>query len=57
MPGLSGPETANRLCAPSLAVLFMSGYAPESEGPLGGAERVRTPFQPADLPAAGRRAF
>ncbi len=57
MPGSSGPETASRLREqiPGLPVLFMSGYAPESEGSVGGAELVRKPFQPADLLDAVRR--
>jgi two-component system, cell cycle sensor histidine kinase and response regulator CckA len=46
MPGLSGPEVVSRLRAaqPTLPALFMSGYAPESEGSLDGAELVRKPF-------------
>ena len=45
MPGLSGPETARMLRerSPELPVLFMSGYAPETEGSLAGAELVRRP--------------
>ena len=59
MPGLSGPETAAliRERAQANAVLFMSGYAPETEGSLGGAELVRKPFQPSELLAAVRRAL
>jgi len=59
MPGLSGPEVVLRLRAmrPKIVPLFMSGYAPESEGPLGGAELVRKPFTGPDLLAAIRRAF
>ena len=59
MPGLSGPEVVQRLLAtrPKIVPLFMSGYAPESEGPLGGAELVRKPFTGPDLLAAIRRAF
>ena len=59
MPGLSGPEVVLRLRAtrPEIVPLFMSGYAPESEGPLGGAELVRKPFTGPDLLAAVRRAF
>ena len=59
MPGLSGPETATRLRerSPGMPVLFMSGYAPETEGSLGGAELVRKPFRPGDLLAAVRRAL
>jgi PAS domain S-box-containing protein len=58
MPGLSGPEVVQRLLAtrPKVVPLFMSGYAPESEGPLGGAELVRKPFTGPDLLAAIRRA-
>ncbi|MGH3071909.1 MAG: ATP-binding protein [Gaiellaceae bacterium] len=59
MPGLSGPEVVARLQArrPGLAALFMSGYAPESEGPLGGAELVRKPFTAAQLLDAVRSAL
>ena len=59
MPGLSGPEVVQRLRAtrPEIVPLFMSGYAPESEGPLGGAELVRKPFTGQELLAAIRRAF
>ena len=59
MPGLSGPEVVLRLreARPEIVPLFMSGYAPESEGPLGGAELVRKPFTGPDLLAAVRRAF
>ena len=59
MPGLSGPETARMLRqrAPELPVLFMSGYAPESEGSVVGAELVRKPFQPGDLLTSVRRAL
>jgi CheY-like chemotaxis protein len=59
MPGLSGPEVVQRLRAtrPAIIPLFMSGYAPESEGPLDGAELVRKPFTGQELLAAIRRAF
>jgi PAS domain S-box-containing protein len=59
MPGLSGPEVVARLQArrPDLAALFMSGYAPESEGPLGGAELVRKPFTAAQLLSMVRSAL
>jgi PAS domain S-box-containing protein len=59
MPGLSGPEVVARLQAsrPELAAVFMSGYAPESEGPLGGAELVRKPFTAPQLLDALRRAL
>ena len=59
MPGLSGPEVVQRLRAarPEIIPLFMSGYAPESEGPLDGAELVRKPFTGQELLAAIRRAF
>jgi PAS domain S-box-containing protein len=59
MPGLSGPEVVQRLRAtrPEIVPLFMSGYAPESEGPLDGAELVRKPFTGQELLAAIRRAF
>jgi two-component system, cell cycle sensor histidine kinase and response regulator CckA len=59
MPGLSGPEVIRRLRAtrPEIVPLFMSGYAPESEGPLGGAELVRKPFTGPELLAAIDRAF
>ncbi len=59
MPGLSGPETAAlmRGRSPETAVLFMSGYAPETEGSLDGAELLRKPFHPTELLAAVRRAL
>ena len=59
MPGLSGPEVVARLQArrPGLAALFMSGYAPESEGSLGGAELVRKPFTAAQLLSMVRAAL
>ena len=59
MPGLSGPEVVQRLLTvrPEIIPLFMSGYAPESEGPLGGAELIRKPFSGPTLLAAIRRAF
>ena len=59
MPGLSGPEVVGRLreARPEIVPLFMSGYAPESEGPLDGAELVRKPFTGPELLAAVRRAF
>jgi PAS domain S-box-containing protein len=59
MPGLSGPEAVLRLRAtrPEIVPLFMSGYAPESEGPLDGAELVRKPFTGPALLAAVSRAF
>ena len=59
MPGLSGPEVVLRLreARPEIVPLFMSGYAPESEGPLGGAELVRKPFTGPALLAAIRRAL
>jgi CheY-like chemotaxis protein len=59
MPGLSGPEVVQRLRAtrPEIVPLFMSGYAPESEGPFGGAELVRKPFTGQELLAAIRRAL
>ena len=59
MPGLSGPEVVLRLRAtrPEIIPLFMSGYAPESAGPLGGAELIRKPFTGPTLLAAVRRAF
>ena len=59
MPGLSGPEVVQRLRAtrPEIIPLFMSGYAPESAGPLGGAELVRKPFTGPALLAAISRAF
>jgi two-component system cell cycle sensor histidine kinase/response regulator CckA len=59
LPGLSGPEVVRRLRAtrPEIIPLFMSGYAPESEGPLGGTELVRKPFTGSDLLAAISRAF
>ncbi|HWL33336.1 MAG TPA: ATP-binding protein [Gaiellaceae bacterium] len=59
MPGLSGPEVVGRLQArqPDLAAVFMSGYAPESEGPLGGADLVRKPFTASQLLDALRRAI
>ena len=59
MPGLSGPEVVGRLQAhrPQLAAVFMSGYAPESEGPLGGADLVRKPFTGPQLLEALRKAI
>jgi two-component system, cell cycle sensor histidine kinase and response regulator CckA len=59
MPGLSGPEVVRRLRAtrPEIIPLFMSGYAPESEGPLEGVELVRKPFTGPSLLAAICRAF
>ena len=59
MPGLSGPEVVARLQAqrPELAAVFMSGYAPESEGPLGGADLVRKPFTAPQLLDAMRKAI
>jgi two-component system, cell cycle sensor histidine kinase and response regulator CckA len=59
MPGLSGPEVVGRLQArrPELAAVFMSGYAPESEGPLGGADLVRKPFTGPQLLEALRKAI
>jgi two-component system, cell cycle sensor histidine kinase and response regulator CckA len=59
MPGLSGPEVVLRLRAtrPEIVPLFMSGYAPESEGPLDGAKLVRKPFTSPDLLAAIRKAL
>ena len=59
MPGLSGPEVVARLQAqrPELAAVFMSGYAPESEGPLGGADLVRKPFTAPQLLEAVRKAI
>ena len=46
-----------RATRPEIIPLFMSGYAPESEGPLGGTELVRKPFTGSELLAAIRRAF
>ena len=59
MPGLSGPEVVQRLRAtrPEIVPLFMSGYAPESAGPIGDAELVRKPFTGVELLAAIERAF
>jgi PAS domain S-box-containing protein len=59
MPGLSGPEVVLRLRAtrPEIIPLFMSGYAPESAGPLDGAELIHKPFTAPELLAAIRRAF
>jgi two-component system, cell cycle sensor histidine kinase and response regulator CckA len=59
MPGLSGPEVVLRLRAtrPEITPLFMSGYAPESAGPLDGAELIRKPFTGPALLAAIRRAL
>ena len=59
MPGLSGPEVVARLQAqrPELAAVFMSGYAPESEGPLGEADLVRKPFTAPQLLDAVRKAI
>ena len=55
MPGLSGPELAQRLVAerPGLAVLYVSGYAPDSEALAealrSGAAFLPKPYNPADL--------
>jgi PAS domain S-box-containing protein len=55
MPGLSGPEVAARLTAerPGLAVLYVSGYAPDSvalaDALRGGATFLPKPYNPADL--------
>jgi signal transduction histidine kinase len=55
MPGLSGPELAQRLTAerPGLAVLYVSGYAPDSatlaEALRSGAAFLPKPYNPADL--------
>ena len=59
MPGISGPEVVARLQSqrPELAAVFMSGYAPESEGPLGGADLVRKPFTAPQLLDAVRKAI
>ena len=59
LPGLSGPEVVSRLRAtrPEIIPLFMSGYAPESEGPLGRTELVRKPLTGSELLAAISRAF
>jgi DNA-binding response OmpR family regulator len=59
MPRLSGLETARMLRerSPELPVLFMSGYAPETEDSLAGAELVRKPFLPRELLVAVRRAL
>jgi CheY-like chemotaxis protein len=59
MPGLSGPEVVLRLrlARPGIIPLFMSGYAPDSAGPLAGAELIHKPFTNPELLAAVRRAF
>jgi two-component system, cell cycle sensor histidine kinase and response regulator CckA len=59
MPGLSGPEVVARLQerTPGLPALFMSGYAPESEGPLGSAGLVRKPFTVTQLLTTVRSAI
>jgi CheY-like chemotaxis protein len=55
MPGLSGPEVASRLTAerPGLAVLYVSGYAPDSvalaDALRSGATFLPKPYNPADL--------
>jgi CheY-like chemotaxis protein len=55
MPGLSGPELAQRLTAerPGLAVLYVSGYAPDTaalaEALRSGAAFLPKPYNPADL--------
>ena len=55
MPGLSGPELAQRLTSerPGLAVLYVSGYAPDSaalaEALRSGAAFLPKPYNPADL--------
>ena len=55
MPGMSGPELADRLAReqPALRVLYMSGYADEAIGHHGvlepGVEFLQKPFTPQDL--------
>jgi CheY-like chemotaxis protein len=55
MPGMSGPELAERLSReqPGLRVLYMSGYADEAIGHHGvlepGVEFLQKPFTPQDL--------
>ncbi|MEP7327063.1 MAG: response regulator [Gemmatimonadota bacterium] len=55
MPGMSGPEMAERLAReqPDLRVLYMSGYADEAIGHHGvleaGVEFLQKPFTPQDL--------
>ena len=50
MPGMNGPEMAQRLVVrhPSLRVLYLSGYGPETLGPLGVPENgpaiLKKPF-------------
>ncbi len=62
MPGLSGPQLAERLCGrcPGLRVLYMSGYTPEeiSRHLRGGAaDCLRKPFTKAAFAEALRRAL
>lgn len=61
MPGLRGPELAERLIAlrPGLRVLYISGFAAEAMGDHilleGGANYLEKPFTPEALARAARR--
>ena len=60
MPCMSGRELADRLCAarPRLALLYMTGYAPEDvlkgESGLGPGQPLAKPFSRNELLAAVR---
>ena len=61
MPGSNGAEVvkAARAAQPSLAVLFVSGYADSAalEAAMGSAPLLRKPFRPAELAHAVRSAI
>ncbi len=61
MPGIDGRELATRVRAlrPDIAVVVMSGYAPDSElaGEIDRSVFLAKPFPPADLFAALKRAL
>ena len=61
MPGTNGAEVvrAARLAQPSLAILFVSGYADTAalEAAMGSAPLLRKPFRPAELASAVRSAI
>jgi CheY-like chemotaxis protein len=47
MPGMSGPETMDvaRRTRPRLKVLFVTGYADEQKGQMGGEPLIKKPFR------------
>jgi CheY-like chemotaxis protein len=61
MPGMSGPELVERLCArrPEMKVVFMSGYSAASapSGVAADAEFLEKPFAGSTLVAAVRKAL